>query len=206
MLDAVTEDEIESIIGNLNSRKTIGPNSIPTRILKEFQNILKIPLTIIINISLQTGIFPEQCNIAHITPIFKKGDRLDSSNYRPVSLLSNISKILEKAMYTRLYKFLDKFKRVYKKQFGFRNLHSNNDALVSITEEIKQTLDRDEFACGVFLDFQKAFHTVNHSILIAKLTHYGIRGIALDWFQSYLTNRKQQTSINSTLSSETMIP
>ena len=109
-------------------------------------------------------------------------------------------------MYTRLYKFLDKFKRVYKKKFGFRNLHSNNDALVSITEEIKQTLDRDEFACGVFLDFQKAFHTVNHSILIAKLTHYGIRGIALDWFQSYLTNRKQQTSINSTLSSETMIP
>ena len=206
MLDAVTEDEIESIIGNLNSRKTIGPNSIPTRILKEFKNILKIPLTIIINISFQTGIFPEQCKIAHITSIFKKGDTLDSSNYRPVSLLSNISKILEKAMYTRLYKFLDKFKRVYKKQFGFRNLHSNNDALVSITEEIKQTLDRDEFACGVFLDFQKAFHTVNHSILIAKLTHYGIRGIALDWFQSYLTNRKQQTSINSTLSSETMIP
>ena len=71
-LDAVTEDEIESMIGNLNSRKTIGPNSIPTRILKEFENMLKTPLTVIINISFQTGIFPEQCKIAHITPILKK--------------------------------------------------------------------------------------------------------------------------------------
>ena len=103
--DAVTEDEIKSIIGNLNSRKAIGPNSIPTNILKEFKNRLKIPLTIIINISFHTGIFPEQCKIAHIMPIFKKGDTLDSSNYRPISPLSNMSKILEKARYTRLYKF-----------------------------------------------------------------------------------------------------
>ena len=82
--------------------------------------------------------------------VFKKWDTLDSSNYRPVSLLSNISKILEKAMYTRLYKFLDKFKCLYKKQFGFRNFHSTNHALVSMTEEIKQALDKDKFPCGVF--------------------------------------------------------
>ena len=187
-LGVVTEVELESIIGNLNSRKTIGPYSIPTVILKEFKDILKIPLTIIINISFQTGIFPEQCKIAHITSVFKKGDTLDSSNYRPVSLLSNISKILEKAMYTRLYKFLDKFKFLYEKQFGFINFHLTNHVLVSITEEIKQALDKDEFACGVFLDFQKAFDTVSHNILIAKRTHYGIRWITLDWFRSYLTN------------------
>ena len=204
-LDAVTEDEIESIIGNLNSRKAIGPNSIPTRIFKEFKNILKISLTTIINISFQPDIFPEQCKIDHITSIFKKGDKLDSSNYRPISLLSNISKILKKAMYTRLYKFLDKFKCLYEKQFGFRNFHSTNHALVSITEEIKQALDKDEFACCVLLDFQKAFDTVNHNILIAKLNRYEIRGITLDWLQSYLTNQKQQTSINNTLSNETVI-
>ena len=108
-------------------------------------------------------------------------------------------------MYTRLYKFLDKFKCLFKKQFGFRNFHSTNHALVSITEEIKQSLDKGEFACGFFLYFQKTFDTVNHNILIAKLNHYGIRGITLDWFQSYLTNRKQQTSINNTFSNETMI-
>ena len=108
-------------------------------------------------------------------------------------------------MYTRLYKFLDKFKCLFKKQFGFRNFHSTNHALVSITEEIKQSLDKGEFACGFFLYFQKTFDTVNHNILIAKLNHYGIRGITLDWFQSYLTNCKQQISINNTLSNETMI-
>ena len=108
-------------------------------------------------------------------------------------------------MYTRLYKFLDKFKCLYKKQFGFRNFHSTNHALVSITEEIKQSLDKGEFACGFFLYFQKTFDTVNHNILIAKLNHYEIRGITLDWFQSYLTNRKQQTSISNTLSNGTII-
>ena len=171
----------------------------------KFKNVLKIPSTITISISFQTGIFPQQYQMAHISPIFKKVDELDSSNYRPVSLLSNISKFLEKAMYTRLYKFLDKFKCLYKKQFGFKNFHSTNHAFVSITEEIKQALDKDEFACGVFLDFQKAFDTVNHNIVIAKLNHYGIRGITLDWFQSYLTNCQQQTSINNTLSNKTMI-
>ena len=102
----------------------------------------------------------------------------------------------------RLYKFLDKFNCLYKKQFGFRNFHSTNHALISITEEIKQTLDKNQFSCGVFLDFQKAFDTVNHEILLKKLDHYGIRVITLDWFRSYLTNRKHQTKINDTISNE----
>ena len=136
-------------------------------VLKEFKNILKIPLTLIISISFQTGIFPEQCKIDHITPIFKKGDKVDSSNCRPVSLLSNISKILETVIYTWLYKFLGKFKYLYKKQFGFRKFHSTNHAFVSVTEEVKQALEKKKFTCGVFLDFQKEFDTVNQNILIA---------------------------------------
>ena len=85
-------------------------------------------------------------------------------------------------MYIRLLKFWDKFKCLYKKQFGFKNFHSTNHALVSITEEIRQALDKDEFACGFFLEFQKAFDTVDRNILIAKFNDYGIRGITLDWF------------------------
>ena len=192
LLEAVTEDEIEYIIDNLNSRKAVRPNSIPTHILKELKNILKIPLAIIVNTYFQTGFFPKQCKITHITPIFKIGDRLDSSNYRPISLLSNIGKIFEKAIYIRLYKFLHNFKCLYKKQFGFRNFHWTSHALMSITEEIRQVINKDKFACDVFLDFQKAFDAVNHNILIAKLNYYGIRRITLDWFQSYLTNRKQE--------------
>ena len=113
LLDAGREDQIESIIGNLSSRKAIGPNCIPTRILKEFKNILKIPLTISINISFQTGILPEQCKLFLL--IFKKGNKSDSSNYRPISLLIDTSKTFEKAIYIRLYKFLNKFKCLYKK-------------------------------------------------------------------------------------------
>ena len=148
------------IIGNISTRKAVVPNSIPNLILKEFKDILKTPITIIINISFLTGKFPKQCKTANITPIFKKGNKLDSSNYRPISLLPNISKILEKVMYSRLSKFLDKFDCLYKKQFGFRNAHSTNHALISITEEIRKALDNNKFSCGVFLDFQKAFDTV----------------------------------------------
>ena len=103
-------------------------------------------------------------------------------------------------MYSRLSKFLDKSDCLYKKQFGFRNSHSTSHALISITEEIRKALDNNEFSCGVFLDFQKAFDTVNHKILIDKLHHYGVRGVTLSWFELYLTNRIQQTIVNDTVS------
>ena len=104
-------------------------------------------------------------------------------------------------MYSRLSKIiLDKFDCLYKKQFGFRNAHSTSHALISITEEIRKAVDDNEFSCGVFLDFQKAFDTVNHKILIDKLHYYGVRGVTLSWFESYLTNRIQQTIVNDTAS------
>ena len=119
LLNPVTEKEISEIINKISNGKAAGPNSVPNDILEEYKDILKVPLTIIINISFMTGRFPKQCEIAHITPVYKKGDKLDTSNYRPISLLSNISKIIEKIMYSRLYKFPDKYNCLYKKQFGF---------------------------------------------------------------------------------------
>ncbi len=133
---------------------------------------------------------------AKTIPIYKlKGSKLDTGNYRPISLLSNINKILEKLMYNRVYQFLDEKKCFYKLQFGFRNKHSTAHALISITEQIRTALDSGNFACGIFIDFQKAFDTVNHSILIEKLAHYGIRGVGNNWFRSYLTDRSQFVSI-----------
>ena len=118
------------------------------------------------------------------------------SNYRPtMSLLSNLNKILEKLVHSRVYKFLEDFQCIYSLQFGFRKKHSTNHALTDITETIRQALDNKKLACGVFVDLQKAFDTVNHDILIAKLDHYGIRGLANDWFSSYLKNRSQYVSI-----------
>ena len=132
LLNPVTESEIEKKNQHFSEKKAVGPHSIPTNILKEYKEILYIPLALIINISFKTGIFPEFCKIAHVIPVYKKGDQLDCSNYRPKSLLSNISKVFEKAMYSRLYDFLNKYNCLYKKQFGFRNSHSTNYALITI--------------------------------------------------------------------------
>ena len=124
-----------------------------------------------------TGTFPDACKIAKVISLHKKDSNLECNNYRPISLLSNIGKIIEKLFHERLYSFLEHNKCIYNLQFGFRPIHSTNHALISITEQIKTSLDKNKFACGVFLDFQKAFDTVNHKNLLSKLSHYGIRGI-----------------------------
>ena len=98
-------------------------------------------------------------------------------------------------MFSRMHKFLEEFNCIYELQFGFRAKHSTNHALIDITENVKSALDNKIHACGIFVDLQKAFDTVNHKILLDKLSHYGIRGIANDWFSSYLSNRTQYVSI-----------
>ena len=122
-------------------------------------------------------------------PIHKKEDTLTISNYRPISLLSVFRKILEKSIYNRIYSFLCKHKLINTTQFGFRSKHSTEHALISLIETIKKYLNDSEVVCGVFIDLQKAFDTVNHEILLEKLKHYGIRSKQNDWFRSFLTNR-----------------
>ena len=117
-------------------------------------------------------------------------------NYRPISLLSNINKILEKIIFKRLYSFLEETNSIYNLQFGFRQRHSTNHALLCMTQQIKDIIDNVNIAIGVFVDFQKAFDTVNHKILLRKLEHYGVRGVTNDWFSSYLSKRSQYVKIN----------
>ena len=116
-------------------------------------------------------------------------------------LFSNISKIIEKLVHKQLTTFLNKNFILYKKQFGFRNNHSTH-ALLEMTEKIKQACDAGQFSCGVFLDLQKTFDTVNHTILLKTLIHYGIIGIANKWFQFFLEDRKQFTSVQGSKSAE----
>ena len=143
-----------------------------------------------------TGVFPSVLKTAKVVPVFKKDSKLDYSNYRPISLISNVEKILEKLMYKRLYTFLNSNNIIYNLQFGFRQQYSTSHALVNITENIRKPLDGGNIGCGIFVDLQKAFDTVDHQILLTKLNHYGICGVSNDWFKSYLSNRNQYVSIN----------
>ena len=189
--------EVMNIIENINTSKATGPHSIPPYILSQVNQYIAQPIADLVNMSFQQGNYIDALKISNTIPIFKgKGSELNVSNYRPISLLSNINKIFEKLMYTRVYNFLNKHNCIYKKQFGFRQNHSTIHALIDLTEDIRQALDKNEFAVGVFIDLQKAFDTVDHKILLKKLDHYGIRGVANKWFESYLENRLQFVSIN----------
>ena len=200
-----TDTEVLTIIKCMNISKACGPNSIPTNLLNEFSESLIGLLNSIINMSLIEGVFPNINKEADVRPSYKKGDRTRCENYRPISLLSNVSKIFECIMYSRLEDFLKSTDVLYKFQYGFRKQYSTNHALVSIVEKIRSALHKNMYSCGVFIDLEKAFDTVNHRFLLSKLDHYGIRGNANSWFSSYLTHRSQTVTINEETSSKKLI-
>ena len=183
-------------MSSLNSIKASGTNSIPYRILFILQNDISKQLADLFNLCFFTGVFPSVLNTAKVVRVFKKDSKLNYSNYCPISLLSNIEKILEKLMYKRLYNFLNNNNIIYNLQFGFRQQHSTSHAFINITEIIRKALDDGNIGCGVFVDLKKDFSTVDHQILLAKLNHYGICRVSNDWFKSYLSNRSQYVSIN----------
>ena len=148
-------------------------------------------LTVIINQSLTTGIFPDKLKIAQVIPLYKKGNAHIFDNYRPISLLPSISKIIEKIVFNQLYDYFVKKELIYSSQYGFRQLHSTELASLELVDRITKNLDNRQISISIFLDLSKAFDTLNHSILLDKLRYYGITGTANNWFHSYLINRQQ---------------
>ena len=137
-------------------------------------------MTDLFNLSFLTGVFPSVLKTAKVVPVFKKDSKLDYSNYRPISLLSNIEKILEKRMYKRLYTFLNNNNIIYDLHSGFGQQYSTSHALINITENTRKALDDGNIVCRVFADLQKVFDTVDHQMLLAELNHYWIQGVSND--------------------------
>ena len=148
------------------------------------------------NILFTTGTFPTLLKTVKVIPIHKKDSKLDFTNYRPLSPLSNLDKTLERLIHSTSSAFLSIKDIIYHLQFGFCQKYSTSLALIHLTESIKEALDQGKCGCGIFVDFQKAFGTVDHNIALGKLKRYGIRGVAYSWFESYLKDRKQHVSIN----------
>jgi hypothetical protein len=162
-------------------------------------NIVDI-LTYLFNFSINEGIFPDCLKIAHTIPLFKKGDRKNLDNYRPISMLDPLSKIFEKAIKSRLLNYLKNISFLSNLQFGFREGRSTDDALLKFTSEIFESLNYSLLTSALFIDIKKAFDCVDHSILLEKLSAIGIRGNIHNLFKSYLSNRKQRVVIDDVIS------
>ena len=197
-LSAVAPSEVLNFSKKLKPKLSSGHDDISTKLLKEtIENILE-PMTHIINQSIATGIVPKEMKIAKVIPIYKSADPSILKNYRPISLLPAFSKLLEKIMYDKLLNFLTAKNVLYKHQYGFRSKHSTIHPIIHLLNHCASSASKPdpEFTLAVLCDLSKAFDVIDHDILLTKLRNYGVRGIANDWFRSYLSDRKQFVEIN----------
>ena len=178
-LSEVTIEEISNILESIKNGAA-GYDEINAALLKHISSFITEPLKYLSNLSLSEGVFPTELKLANVIPLYKADDAFVFNNYWPVSLLCVISKVFEKVMYNnRLIDFLEIISILNNSQFGFWKMHSTYMALMNLINRLIASLENDEYVLGIYLDFSKAFGTVDHVILLRKLAHYGIRGTAL---------------------------
>ena len=192
--------EIEKIIKSLKNKNSSGYDDISNKMLKRIYPSIIPALEIIFNKSLSSGIFPENMKLAIVKPLYKGKNKTEILNYRPVSLLPVLSKILEKIVYSRIVKFFNKHKVFYEGQYGFRKNRSTIDTILDLTGNILESFNRNHYTLGLFLDMSKAFDSIDHSTLLKKMEFYGIRGTVLSWFKSYLKDRQIRVKFKNNLS------
>ena len=200
-LNPTNETEILNIVRCLKNKPNVGCDNISQKLIKTTIWSILEPLTSIMNSSLESGCFPETFKTAKVIPIHKKGEKDKLDNYRPISILPSLSKILERLISKRLLSFLNKHSFFYNSQYGFRKHMSTELALLELHNILLKNINNNDITCGLFIDLKKAFDTIDHKILLHKLEFNGIRGLALNWFKNYLHNRKQFVQIDSIKSS-----
>ena len=197
----VTEVEVANLISQLDTAKACGMDGISNIIIKLCNYGIYKPFTKLINISLSLGQFPQSWKLENVLPLFKKDNKQIKSNYRPVALVSCLSKICEKVVYMKVYTFLVSIGFFYRFQSGFRSGDSTVMQLVYIVNKIYDCLDRGNEVRAVFLNISKAFDKVWHAGLLARMKNLGVGGTLLNWFESYLTSRQQRVVIEGSSSS-----
>jgi hypothetical protein len=198
-LTPVTAQEIK-IIRSLKWTTASGYDGVSPRLLKLSLPYIISPLTYLCNKSLTSGIFPTWLKYSQVTPIFKKGNKCELSNYRPISLLTSFSKIFEKVIYKRLANHTSAHNILSKAQYGFRTNMSTENAIYQLMNNILKALDNKQHVGGMFCDLSKAFDCVDHETLLSKLEYYGVRGTANKLIKSYLVDRSQRVLIKDSYS------
>ena len=198
----INAQKVIKLLKAIDVSKATGLDKIPIRFLKIATEVVAPSLTGIFNQSLVTGIFPSDWKMAKVSPIFKNGSKSDLNNYRPISVIPTVAKIFEKIIYDQLYQYLSDNGLLNSGQSGFRSLHSTLTALLETSDNWCVNIDRGLLNGVIFIDLRKAFDTIDHKIILQKLTKYGVDQDALKWFKSYLTNRMQRCKVNNHLSRE----
>lgn len=199
--EPIVNEEILYLFLQLDTNKSTPSQFCPIKIIKIAAPVISPILTKIFNLCLLNGVYPKIFKTAEIIPIHKSGSKSSLTNYRPISLLTPFSKLLEKCIYIRTSNFLDKHNILYNSQFGFRNNSSTENAVLQLYNQLLTNISNKQITCSIFIDLKKAFDTVNHTILLQKLNRYGIRGVSLKLFESYLNDRSQYTLVNGSRSS-----
>jgi exonuclease III len=184
--------EVAETISSLNNSNAAGTDEIPCNILKNVRGYIALPLSDIINASFEQGAYPELMKEAKINPLFKKGEVSERDNYRPISILPAFSKVIGKIFSQRLISFFEQNSLIYKHQHGFVKNRGTSTALFELVSNMCDALESGQKCMGIFYDFSKAFDSISHKILFAKLERYGVRGKPLDWIKSFLSNRTQK--------------
>ena len=199
-----SDSEVKTVIMSLQN-KTCEIHTIPNSLFKHIADLISSPLKDLFNLSLHGGKFPHVLKLSRVTPIYKKGDRLNPLNYRPISITHTISKIFEKLILNQLMEYLNSNNLLNDYQFGFRKGRSTSDALVCLTEKIYENIERKDSSVLLLLDFTKAFDSIDHDILLRKMNLMGIVGNPLQWFRSYLTNRPQYVKLGEVQSTQSLV-
>ena len=201
----ISQSFVRNQYTNFNANKAIGLDKVSIRLLKDSVEAVIPSFTSLFNKSIKESIFPSIWKNAKVTTIYKMGKRSDPSNYRPISVLPILSKILEEAPHQQLFEYLTQIKTLTERQSGFKPKSSTTEAVGQFTDSILIKMDNGLLSGVVFLDLTKAFDTVDHSILLRKLSRYGLCDAAMSWFESYLDNRLQATFCQHYLSDQARI-